>query len=163
MTAGTSTNTSILIFGASGDLTSRKLIPALFRLHQQKFLPVGCPVIGIARRAKSNAEFREEMREVVAGRLGEKFDAVAWDAFAAQLFYQQLDIASAADYPLLHSAVQQLENAAGFTGDPTRIVYLATAPLAVLHCSRRTACCRDDSSARICIAAASGCGKTFWP
>jgi glucose-6-phosphate 1-dehydrogenase len=128
MTAGTSTNTSILIFGASGDLTSRKLIPALFRLHQQKFLPVGCPVIGIARRAKSNAEFREEMREVVAGRLGEKFDAVAWDAFAAQLFYQQLDIASAADYPLLHSAVQQLENAAGFTGDPTRIVYLATAP-----------------------------------
>ena len=47
-------NASILIFGASGDLTSRKLIPALFRLSQQKYLPPNCPVTGVARREKSH-------------------------------------------------------------------------------------------------------------
>ncbi|MFM7058414.1 MAG: glucose-6-phosphate dehydrogenase, partial [Planctomycetota bacterium] len=128
MTAGPGSNTSILIFGASGDLTSRKLIPALFRLHQQQYLPDGCPVIGIARREKSHDEFRGEVREVVAGRLGSGFNATAWDAFASQLFYQQLDIASPSQYSSLHSAVQTLETAAGFTAEPTRIVYLATAP-----------------------------------
>jgi len=128
MTAGPGSNTSILIFGASGDLTSRKLIPALFRLHQQQYLPAGCPVIGIARREKSHDEFRSELQEVVAGRLGSTFNAAAWDTFASQLFYQQLDIAAPDHYTKLHTAVQKLEDAAGFNSDPTRIVYLATAP-----------------------------------
>ncbi|MFM7836599.1 MAG: glucose-6-phosphate dehydrogenase, partial [Planctomycetaceae bacterium] len=89
---------SILIFGASGDLTSRKLIPALFRLFCQNFLPPGCPIIGVARREKTHAEFQAEMQQVVASRMGDKFDAVAWQQFAGHLYYQQLDIASPADY-----------------------------------------------------------------
>lgn len=63
---------SILIFGASGDLTSRKLIPALFRLYCQNFLPDGCPIIGVARREKTHAEFQEEMRQIVANRIDRK-------------------------------------------------------------------------------------------
>ena len=51
-------DTSILIFGASGDLTARKLIPALFQLSRQQYLNKRCPVIGVARREKSHEEFR---------------------------------------------------------------------------------------------------------
>src|SRR5690606_9023458 len=57
---------SILIFGASGDLTARKIIPALFQLAQEEFLPANCPIVGVARREKSDAEFRAEMREAVS-------------------------------------------------------------------------------------------------
>lgn len=122
------TDTSVLIFGASGDLTSRKLIPALFRLSQQQYLAERCPVIGVARRPKTHDEFRDEMKAVVSARLGDKFDVAAWDVFARQLFYQQLDISTPADYSTLKTGVQAIEAQCGLSADPTRIVYLATTP-----------------------------------
>jgi glucose-6-phosphate 1-dehydrogenase len=122
-------DTTILIFGASGDLTSRKLIPALFRLSQQQYLSGKCPVIGVARREKSHEEFRKEMREAVLARVGaEKFDAAAWDVFAGQLFYQQLDIENTAEYSRLNECTTALETQLGLTGETTRVVYLATTP-----------------------------------
>lgn len=122
-------DTTILIFGASGDLTSRKLIPALFRLSQQHYLSQNSPVIGVARRAKSHEEFRAEMKEVIQARVGaDKFDAAAWDVFAKQLFYQQLDITNSAEYADLDQAVSTIESQLGRTGDSTRVVYLATTP-----------------------------------
>ena len=60
ITAG---DTTILIFGASGDLTARKLIPALFKLSQKGYLNERCPVIGVARREKTDEQFRNELRE----------------------------------------------------------------------------------------------------
>lgn len=122
------TDTSILIFGASGDLTSRKLIPALFRLSQQQYLSERCPVIGVARRAKTHDEFRDEMKTVVSARLGDKFDAAAWLVFAKQLFYQQLDISTPSEYSTLKSGLESIESQCGMSGEPTRIVYLATTP-----------------------------------
>ncbi len=125
----TTSDTTILIFGASGDLTSRKLIPALFRLSQQKYLCIRCPVIGVARRPKTHDEFRNEMRETVKERLGEdKFDATTWDIFAKQLFYQQLDITETSDYANLNTAVQEIERQVGAGSESARIVYLATTP-----------------------------------
>lgn len=122
-------DTTILIFGASGDLTSRKLIPALFRLSQQQYLSAKCPVIGVARREKSHEEFRAEMREAVETRVGaDKFDAAAWETFAKQLFYQQLDIADSASYVDLNTATSAIESQLGGTGESTRVVYLATTP-----------------------------------
>lgn len=122
-------DTTILIFGESGDLTSRKLIPALFRLSQQQYLSIKCPVIGVARREKSHEEFRAEMREAVHERVGaDKFDAAAWDVFAKQLFYQQLDIENTAEYAALNSSTAALEAQLGISSDPTRVVYLATTP-----------------------------------
>ena len=124
-----SSDTTVLIFGASGDLTSRKLIPALFRLSQQQYLSPRCPVIGVARRAKSHDEFRNEVRDTVKARLGDdKFDATAWDVFAKQLFYQQLDITNADDYATLNSSVQKIEAEVGAGNNSARIVYLATTP-----------------------------------
>ena len=122
-------DTTVLIFGASGDLTSRKLIPALFRLSQQQYLSVRSPVIGVARRPKSHDEFRTEMREKVQSRLGlDKFDAAAWDVFANQLFYQQLDLTDASEYAMLKTSVQAIESQVGAGNDASRIVYLATTP-----------------------------------
>ncbi len=123
------TDTTILIFGASGDLTSRKLIPALFRLSQQQYLSEKCPVIGVARREKTHEEFRDEMKDAIRSRVGaDKFDEAAWNVFAKQLFYQQLDISDSATYGNLNGGVDLIEKQLGGTGESTRVVYLATTP-----------------------------------
>ena len=56
---------SIVIFGASGDLTSRKLIPALYHLFKEKQLPPAFRIIGVARREKTDESFRMELREAL--------------------------------------------------------------------------------------------------
>ena len=122
-------DSTILIFGASGDLTSRKLIPALFRLSQQHYLSSRCPVIGVARRAKTHEEFRTEMETSVKARVGpEKFDEAAWEVFAKQLFYQSLDITSSASYAGLNAATSAIEAQVGAGPECARIVYFATTP-----------------------------------
>jgi glucose-6-phosphate 1-dehydrogenase len=120
---------TILIFGASGDLTSRKLIPALYRLSQQQYLSVRSPVVGVARRAKTHDEFREEMKQAVRKRFGsERFDENAWNSFARQLYYEQLDISSSGDYLSLQTRVAEIERTLGIGTDAPRVVYLATTP-----------------------------------
>jgi glucose-6-phosphate 1-dehydrogenase len=127
--AALSTDATILIFGASGDLTSRKLIPALYRLSQQGYLSPRSAVIGVARRAKSNDEFRNEMKEAVQRRFeAERFSNDAWNTFAHQLSYEQLDIASTNDYASLPERLAARESELGVTADQPRIVYLATTP-----------------------------------
>lgn len=122
-------DTSILIFGASGDLTSRKLIPALFRLSQQQYLSPGSAVIGVARREKTHEEFRAELKQAVMTRAGaENFDATAWATFEKQIFYQQLDISAANEYAGLNSSIKSIEGQLGATAERARVVYLATTP-----------------------------------
>ena len=60
-----SNSTTIVIFGASGDLTKRKLIPALFQLKREKLLPGDTRIVGFARRKKTNEEFRSEMNKAL--------------------------------------------------------------------------------------------------
>src|SRR5215475_3860504 len=88
---------TIVIFGASGDLTARKLLPALFRLWQQGYLADRAPIVGVARREKTDDEFRSEMFEAINrdGRSG----TVApdeWQQFARRLFYRALDLSQPA-------------------------------------------------------------------
>ncbi len=78
---------TIVIFGASGDLTSRKLVPALYALHVDGLLPGQWEVVGYARTEMSDAEFRDRMRESVAQRHGEVSED-AWSAFARRLHYR---------------------------------------------------------------------------
>jgi len=79
---------TLVIFGASGDLTSRKLIPAVYNLYTEGLLPDKFSVVGLARREKTNEEFREHLREGVAShsRAGAP-DAAAWARFASNIFY----------------------------------------------------------------------------
>lgn len=116
---------TILIFGASGDLTARKLIPALFSLWRNGFLSDNAAIVGVARRAKSHDEFREEMWSAVAEDEPEVTNQ-SWHDFAALLTYEQADLTSAEDLARLKTKVEERERARGLTGH--RIVYLATAP-----------------------------------
>src|SRR5438876_11139530 len=56
---------SIVIFGASGDLTARKLIPAFYHLHKEKQMPPDFRIIGFARREKTDESFRDELRKAL--------------------------------------------------------------------------------------------------
>ncbi|MCC6805485.1 MAG: glucose-6-phosphate dehydrogenase [Anaerolineae bacterium] len=120
MSDGTSTNT-IVIFGASGDLTSRKLIPALFSLFRRQRLPGGLQIVGFARRPYSHDEFRGLMRDAVQENDG--FDASAWDEFAPRLFYSRGDLSTRDDFAKLHQFLYEIEKK-----NANRLYYLATAP-----------------------------------
>lgn len=119
-------NPTLIIFGASGDLTSRKLMPAIFSLCRNGYLPESMPIIGVARRSKNDDEFRAEIRQAfsecaAAGDLCEP-----WDRFSRRLHYIQTDLTSPEDFQKLRREVERLEQQLGLPGQ--RIVYLALAP-----------------------------------
>ena len=121
-------DTTILIFGASGDLTARKLIPALFKLSQQGFLNERSPVIGVARREKSDEQFRNELRESILGSQASEEKSEAWAKFSSRRFYRRVDLGVEADYHALQEGTKQLEQQLQTKEGSPRIVYLATAP-----------------------------------
>lgn len=117
---------SIVIFGASGDLTSRKLIPALYHLFNSQALPANFRVIGFARRAKSDADWRSELRQALDSFSQAKpVDDTVWTAFAANVLYCQGEFGDATAY-------ERLRNLLGSFGDPALrrnlLFYLATSP-----------------------------------
>ena len=116
---------TFVIFGASGDLTSRKLIPAIFRLYCQQRLPAGTHVVGCARTEFSHESWRNELRETTQKFLGDSFDANQWDHFAPLISYQPLDIGTVEDFQKLDEHLHQVEPPEGAV---TRIYYLATSP-----------------------------------
>src|SRR3954471_30145 len=74
---------AFVLFGATGDLTRRKIIPALFSMHTQNLLPSPFVIVAFARRDKSDESFRQEMRDAIkefAPKL--PADGPEWDAFA---------------------------------------------------------------------------------
>ena len=90
---------TIVIFGASGDLTARKLIPALFHLYEEGQMPESFRVVGFARREKTDASWRAEMREGLERYSRTKtVDDAQWEQFAANLAYHQGDLTDAAAY-----------------------------------------------------------------
>ena len=118
---------SFVIFGASGDLTARKLLPALYDLWQDGYLSDAAPIVGVARRGKTDEEFREEMRAAVDEEARTApIDPAAWDRFARRLFYRRLDIAAPDQYAAWGEAVKQIEADAGVTD--RRVAYLAVGP-----------------------------------
>jgi glucose-6-phosphate 1-dehydrogenase len=117
---------TIIIFGASGDLTSRKLIPAFYHLHREKQLPDPCRIIGFARREKTDDGWRQELRAALDqfSRTQPVDDAV-WREFAANVSYCQGDIADAAAYKKLANQLT------AFGNERLRsnlLFYLATSP-----------------------------------
>jgi glucose-6-phosphate 1-dehydrogenase len=113
---------SVIIFGATGDLTHRKILPAFYALSQQGLLPEQCHIIGFARRDWTDETFRAEMRHGVEQFSRVPFDAVVWDKFAAQLHYHRSEFDQAEGYPRLGELLDRL-------GAPAnRLFYLATPP-----------------------------------
>jgi glucose-6-phosphate 1-dehydrogenase len=115
---------SIVIFGASGDLTSRKLIPALYSLYRKGRLPADTKIIGFARTPFSHDQFRAKLTETTQKFAGKEFDAELWNRFAGSIYYHAGDIGNAADFVGLKKTLDELEG-----GQSTaRLYYLATAP-----------------------------------
>jgi glucose-6-phosphate 1-dehydrogenase len=93
---------SIVIFGASGDLTARKLIPALYHLALQKQVPEPFRIIGVARRPNSDESWREELRVALqSNSRTQDVDGAGWRGFASNLFYCRADFTQPEAYPVL--------------------------------------------------------------
>ncbi|MCS6992595.1 MAG: glucose-6-phosphate dehydrogenase [Anaerolineales bacterium] len=116
-------STSIVIFGASGDLTWRKLIPALYNNFKKGRLSECANVVGFARRPYSEDAFRARLREGVAQFSPETFDPALWEQFAPRIHYFQGNLDQAEDFPRLEAFLRRLED-----GPANRLYYLATAP-----------------------------------
>ena len=117
---------TIVIFGASGDLTARKLIPALYHLYLEKLLPNPCRIVGFARRPKTHAAWRDELlQDWQKSAHVPNINQEDWNAFAANIFYCEGEFGDARAYQKLE---QQL---AGFGNEALRrnlVCYLATSP-----------------------------------
>jgi len=121
--ADSTTRTTIVIFGASGDLTERKLIPALYSLHLKDRLPDGLEIVGMSRTEYSHEQFREHLRANAEGYTGDASTPEAWDAFARRIWYQPGDSKQAEDYRKLDAMLAEREN-----GPANRLYYLSVAP-----------------------------------
>jgi glucose-6-phosphate 1-dehydrogenase len=97
----------MVIFGANGDLTKRKLVPALYRLAYDRRLPTGFAVIGVSRTAISDDEFREKMRASAEEFLGKSaIDPAVWSSFAGGLSYLAGDVNDPALYQRLGQKIR---------------------------------------------------------
>src|SRR6184192_146489 len=92
---------SVVIFGATGDLTMRKLIPALYNIAADGELPPAVSVIGFARRPKTDDEFRKEQEESTRKFSRQAVRDESWASFAEALFYHQSEFHDAAGYKSL--------------------------------------------------------------
>jgi glucose-6-phosphate 1-dehydrogenase len=118
---------TMIIFGASGDLTHRKLVPALYNLASDGYLPENFTVVGFGRKPLSDDVFRAELHEAAQEHSrSSPLDEQVWQRFAQRLHYRQGDYAQRADYEALHEQLSEIEALSGLCGD--RLFYLATPP-----------------------------------
>jgi glucose-6-phosphate 1-dehydrogenase len=116
----------VVIFGASGDLTARKLLPGLFNLRRERLVPDETCVLGTARTEYSDSEFAERMKAAVAEHSRVAPEEGSWDAFAGNLSYVAGDLSSDETYRALRSELEEVDSGHGTAGN--RVWYLATAP-----------------------------------
>ncbi len=118
---------TMVIFGGSGDLTRRKLVPALYSLSRKRLIPGGFTVLALARSALSDADYREVLRKWVdSSTEEERSDPETWNPFADGLHYLSADYHDPSVYPQIKEALAAFDQTRGTGGN--RIFYLATAP-----------------------------------
>jgi glucose-6-phosphate 1-dehydrogenase len=118
---------AIVIFGASGDLTHRKLMPALFDLFQDGLLTRHFVVLGFSRSPLTDDDFRRMVREGLDSRgPGNPTDEKAWEQFSSSLHYQSGQFNEPASYQQLRERLEKIDVGHGTQGN--RLFYLATPP-----------------------------------
>jgi glucose-6-phosphate 1-dehydrogenase len=117
---------SVVIFGATGDLTHRKLVPALYNLAADGELPPAVAVVGFARREKSDDEFRHEMEESTRKFSRQSVRDEIWKTFAQSIFYHQSDFGDESGYKTLATKLDKIDKERGTRGN--RLFYFAVAP-----------------------------------
>jgi glucose-6-phosphate 1-dehydrogenase len=116
----------LVIFGASGDLTQRKLVPALYQMRLERKLPPELTIVGVARRDWSHDYFREQMRIGVDEFGGGLQSEETWQDFAKGLFYCSGNIDHPESYQKLKAFLGELDEQRGTRGN--RVFYLSVAP-----------------------------------
>lgn len=117
---------AMVIFGVSGDLTSRKLMPSLYNLAMTSRLPEGFSIVGVSRRPWTDEEFRSEMREAVEAHARMPVTDESWDSFAQGLFYVQGNFDDPAMYDALNKRLKEVDTERRTDGN--RLFYLSTPP-----------------------------------
>jgi glucose-6-phosphate 1-dehydrogenase len=115
---------TLVILGASGDLTSRKLIPALYSLHKKGQLPKETRVVGVSRTPFTSEAWRDQLAGTTQKFAGQDFDTAAWQAFAERVTYHPGDIDQPESFQELAQVLDGLEQGAS----ATRVYYLSTSP-----------------------------------
>ena len=115
----------LIIFGASGDLTKRKLLPALFHLRQNKLLPDNFSIVGVARRPLGD-EFAADMKAGIVQFGGVDPNDALLNEFVSHISYFPLNFDDPASYAGLKAELERIDAEKGLTGN--RLFYLATAP-----------------------------------
>src|SRR3972149_3609732 len=114
---------TVIIFGASGDLTKRKLVPALYNLSRKGRIPPGTRIIGYSRTDFSHEAFRQQMREGVQ-EFSEHYDEPVWNAFSQHLYYLPGNPSALEDFRRLDALACEIEG-----NQPAgRLYYLSTPP-----------------------------------
>jgi len=116
----------LVLFGASGDLSKSKIMPALYRLERDKLVPKDFVVLGAARTKMNHSAFRELMREEVKNAFPGEFDRSVWENISRRLFYAQVDYDQKNSFRGLKKKLMALEKKHETCGN--RIFYLAVPP-----------------------------------
>ena len=114
---------TVVIFGASGDLTARKLVPALASLHRKGRFPEGCQVLGVSRTPYTDQQFRDQLEEFQAKNT-KSFDKAAWGKFAENLHYVSADVTKPGGIDPVREWFDQREGSEG----GRRLYYLSISP-----------------------------------
>ena len=117
---------AIVIFGATGDLTHRKLVPALYNLAADGELPPAVAVVGFARRPKNDEEFRRELEETTRKFSRQPVRDDVWKTFAQSMFYHQSEFGQIDGYKTLAQRLENVDRERGTRGN--RLFYLAAGP-----------------------------------
>ncbi len=117
---------AMVIFGASGDLTARKLVPALYNLVARRRLPMEFVVVGVSRTQMSHDEFRKKLRKALDGQRPGGVSDDVWDSFCGNVFYLSGDTNKAETYEELKGFLKKLDGERGTQGN--RAFYLASSP-----------------------------------
>jgi glucose-6-phosphate 1-dehydrogenase len=126
---------SFVIFGASGDLTARLLMPALYRLALHKRLPDAFAVVGLAHSERSNEDFRKTLRQALEQFSGEKLDDAVASWLLERVSYVRGEFEDPAAYDRLDQALKKIEAERKIPGN--RLYYLATPPTAFVPVVQR--------------------------
>ena len=117
----------LVIFGATGDLTARKLLPAIYNLAREGQLPPQFACVGVARREKTHEQFRSEMKDAI-GKFSrvKPVDEAIWKNFENNLFYHTSEFHKKEGFERLLTFLNNLDHRLGTQGN--RVFYLSTQP-----------------------------------
>lgn len=139
---------ALVIFGAAGDLTRRKLLPALYNLMREKALDERFGVIGYSRAAQADEAFRQQLQTAVSKySRSQPIDEGVWQGFSRRIDYVAGDFEDPEGYAALRQHLERLESNIGSEGN--RLFYLATPPSAapiILHRLRESGLLNGDGS-----------------